>query len=93
MATTHDTITDHEAELVSRHIELHPHRPGTAHARLKERGIPVWAIIGHLAMVEGDSAQTATDYVVPQEAVEAAIAYYHQHRDVIDARLAANRAA
>jgi hypothetical protein len=33
----------------------------------------------------------AADYAIPLEAVEAAIAYYRQHTEVIEARLAANR--
>jgi hypothetical protein len=32
----------------------------------------------------------AADYEVPREAVEAALAYYREHRETIEARLAAN---
>ena len=34
--------------------------------------------------------QVARDYAVSREAVEAAIAYYRQHKPLIDARLLAN---
>ena len=98
-------------ELIARHVEPHPARPGRAEWRLKERGVPVWAIIGALVltdnpaenqMVLSDEAvvpllgdeqvieQVARDYDVSREAVEAAIAYYRQHKPLIDARLLAS---
>ncbi len=97
--------------LISRHVEPHPARPGRADWRLKERGVPVWAIIGALVladnpaesqMVLADEAvaallgeeqaieQVARDYGVSREAVEAAIAFYQQHKPLIDARLISN---
>jgi uncharacterized protein (DUF433 family) len=60
-------------------------------ALLAGSGIEVWAIIGYLRGFDID--QTATDYDVPREAVEAALAYYERHRKVIDARLELNDAA
>jgi uncharacterized protein (DUF433 family) len=35
--------------------------------------------------------QVARDYDVPEEAVEAALAYYSQHAPLIDARILANQ--
>jgi hypothetical protein len=36
--------------------------------------------------------QAARDYEIPMEAAEAAVAYYQQHRPLIDARIAVNAA-
>jgi hypothetical protein len=38
----------------------------------------------------GDVARVAADYALPCEAVKAAIAYYQRHKNLIDARIAAN---
>lgn len=77
---------------ITAYIELNPHRPGPDEALLKAYGVPVWALIGYLPAVGGSVSHVAADYDVPLEAVEAAIAYYHQHRSIIDARIAANSA-
>ena len=71
----------------------HPARPGAAEWRRKERGVPVWAIIGTLLPDGSNADQVASDYGISYEAIEAAQAYYRQHQPLIDARLAANRAA
>ena len=42
--------------------------------------------------VNGDLRRTAADYHVSHEAVEAALAYYEQHKPAIDAHLALNAA-
>ncbi|HSH81563.1 MAG TPA: hypothetical protein VLA19_23795 [Herpetosiphonaceae bacterium] len=75
---------------IAEYIELNPHVPGLAEARLKGYGVAVWALIGHLPAVKGDLAGVARDYGVPLEAVEAAVAYYQRYRVLIDARIAAN---
>lgn len=77
-------------QLIARWIEPHPWKGSAAEARLKESGISVWAIIGQLWAEGRDALRVAEDYEIPLEAVEAALAYYDQHRAVIDDRLAAN---
>jgi uncharacterized protein (DUF433 family) len=84
--------TETERNLVARWIEPNPHRPGVEDAILVDYGVSVWALIGYLAMVENDVARVAADYEIPLEAVEAALAYYQEHKSAIDARLAANLA-
>jgi uncharacterized protein (DUF433 family) len=81
-----------EQELIARHIEPNPHRLGPHEARLKEYGVSVWALVGYWKGAGGDVDQVAEAYQVPREAVEAALAYYHQHQYLIDARLALNAA-
>jgi len=77
-------------DLIARYIEPNPHRPGLDEARLVGWGVAVWALVGYLTAVGGDIAQVAEDYDLPREAVEAALAYYRRHKDLIDARIAAN---
>jgi uncharacterized protein (DUF433 family) len=48
--------------------------------------------VGYWLTVGRDADRVATSYAVPIEAVEAALAYYTQNREIIDARLAANAA-
>ena len=38
--------------LIEQHVEPHPARPGRAEWRLKERGVPIWALIGALVLSE-----------------------------------------
>ncbi len=76
--------------LITRHIEQHPRKHGVAEARLVDSKIAVWALVGYLRMVDGDVARVASDYDLPREAVEAALAYYRRHQAALDARLAAN---
>jgi|SRR5579884_621295 len=74
-------------------VEQDPNRPGRDRARLVGYGIPVWAIVGHLQGLDGDVAQVAHDYAIPETAVRAAIAYYEEYHAAIVARLAINAAA
>ncbi len=85
--------SERQDELIARHLEPHPARPGDDEWRLKERGVPVWAIIGSLTPTADNAEQIAHDYGVSHAAVAAALIYYDRHRSLIDARLAANRAA
>jgi len=77
-------------ELITRYIEPNPYHPGLDAARLKQYGVSVWSIIAHLHVVGHDVTQVAADYGLPSETVEAAIAYYRRHKDLIDARIVAN---
>lgn len=88
------TANETEA-LIARHIEPHPDpvKEGYAWYRLKERGVPVYAIIGSLTPSWDNVDDVADAFGLSQEAVEAALAYYRQHTAAVDARLAANRAA
>jgi uncharacterized protein (DUF433 family) len=81
-----------EDELIERYIEPNPHKPWASEARLIDYGVPVWALVGHMNAVYGEVAQVAKDYHLPEEAVEAALAFYRRHQGVIDARLEENAA-
>jgi uncharacterized protein (DUF433 family) len=77
-------------ELIATLIEPDINR--TDEARIRDFGVPVWALVGYVRIMNGDVAQTAEDYDVPIEAVAAALAYYRRYKMEIDARLASNAA-
>ena len=76
--------------LIDAWIEPDPYRSGAADVRIREYGVHIWALIGHLLGVDGDVDQVAQDYVIPVDAVRAAQAFYARHTTIIDARIAAN---
>lgn len=76
--------------LIDRYIVADPlGRPDRA--RIAGSGVEVWALIAYLRAYTVE--QTAADYHLSCEAVEAAWAYYERHRAVIDARLTLHDAA
>lgn len=79
-----------EEQLIQRYIDPDWDRyPGRrADARLRDSGVPVWALVGHLRVVGDNVDRVATDYELPREAVDAALAFYRRYKGLIDARLA-----
>lgn len=80
--------------LIATYVRLDPYRPGWDRARVifGNDSVPIWALIGNLRG-GGGIPSTAADYAVPEEAVAAAVAYYHRHQIVIDHLLATNDTA
>ncbi len=86
-------MTDTQS-LVEHYIEDDRNCLVPAEARLRHFGVHVWAIVGYyLNAARQDISKVAADYDIPREAVDAALAYYEQHRTSIDARLAENAAS
>ena len=81
--------------LIAQHIDPYPDPVKQGHGwyRLKERGVPIYAIIGALSPAFDNLDDVADAFGVSREAVDAAIAYYRRHQAAIDARLAANHVA
>ncbi len=75
-------------QAIAQYIDADPHHHGVHHAILRDEGIPVWALIGHLIGADWDVRQVAEDYQISLEAVEAAIQYYRRHKDALDAVIA-----
>lgn len=77
--------------LIAEHIEPHPARDSLTEARVKGKGVPVWALIARYRLTPGADAaeRVACAYRVSDDAMAAALAYYRQHKSAIDARLAA----
>jgi len=82
-----------KADLIAEYIEPDPHHPGLYNAWLNPYGVSVWIIVSRFQAVNGgDLDLAAEDYDIPREAVEAALAYYEEHKAAIDARIEAQRA-
>jgi len=62
-------------------------------ARVVAFGYPIWILIDALVGADDDRRRVARDYELPEEAVRAAVVFYHRHREAIDARIHANAAA
>ena len=76
--------------LVAALIERDPYHPGAMNVAVRERHIPVWALVDHLVVTDGNIEQTAAAYHISTDAVRAALAYYKDHKEIIEARLEAN---
>jgi uncharacterized protein (DUF433 family) len=81
-----------DEQLIAKYIEPHPRKPGILNARIVDRGISVTALIAYLISSAGQHSQTAQDYEVPEEAVQAALAYRRRHKDLFDTWIAENAA-
>jgi hypothetical protein len=97
------SIANVDAADLARMIGPDEHRHGPARARLIAEQIPVWAIVGHVvavlratdpsASIDAVIARVAVDYDIAPTAVLAALLYYQEHREAIDALLESNAAA
>jgi uncharacterized protein (DUF433 family) len=69
-----------------------PHRPGTAERHIKGTGLPVWRVIGQIAVECGrDSVDSYREIAidgVSRELIEAIAAYYGVDENAIRAALA-----
>lgn len=85
-------MTDHE--LIERYIDQDWERypGGRADARLKDYGVPVWALVAHLHATGDNLDQLARDYHLPRGVVDGALAFYRQNQPYIDARILLNSA-
>ncbi len=80
-------------ELIARYIVPDPHHDGIARYRLRESAISVWVLVAYYEAVAHDPGRVAADYDIPAEHVRAALAFYREHTDAIDAYLSARRSA
>lgn len=90
---TKQSQTLRDEELIARYIAPHPTKPGADQAIIAGAGVSVWALIGYLRGTGQDAQRVAADYDLPLAAVEAATAYYQQHKALIDSRIAVSDAA
>jgi uncharacterized protein (DUF433 family) len=85
-------LTDREMDaLIARYIGPHPARPGRDEYWLSDAGVPVWAVVGAYKAEEGNADEVAAAYHLSRDEVDAALAYYARHRELIDNRLAQNQ--
>ncbi len=78
-------------DLIARYIAPDPHHPGIARYQLRESAISVWALVAYYETVEHDLQRVADDYDLPLEQVRAALAFYTEHAESIDAYLSSRR--
>lgn len=95
MAATESLVDVDDADdaLIDAYVRVDPRRPDLGEARLAAYGYPVWILIDALTAADQDAARVARDYELPEGAVKAALAFYHRHREAIDAQARANAAA
>ena len=80
-------------ELIACFIVPDPHHPGIAHYQLRDSAISVWALVAYYDAVGHDLDRVAYDYDIPAEQVRAALAFYTEHVDAIDAYLRSRQTA
>ncbi len=90
---TKQSQTRRDEELIAQYIAPHPTKQGADQAIIAGHGVSVWAVIGYLHGTSESMPNVAADYDLPVEAMEAAMAYYQQHKALIDSRIAVNDAA
>lgn len=79
-----------EDELIAKHIGPNPNKPWPGEEVVRGSYVPVWSIVGYNEAYNGDTAEVASGFDVPVEAVEAALVFYRRHKCIIDSRIAAN---
>lgn len=72
-------------------VQRNPNKLGPAEAWIGAYGVAVWVLINQLQLDNWKAQQVAEDYKLPLAAIEAAIAYYKRHKDIIDARITLDR--
>ncbi len=84
------TLTTEDV-LIAAHVRPHPWRKSASWAVVGERSVPIWAVMSRYDLAYDDAETIAREYGMSVDAVHAAVAYYHRHRNGIDAIIASNR--
>ncbi|HEY8743982.1 MAG TPA: hypothetical protein VIU62_12825 [Chloroflexota bacterium] len=79
-------------DLIAQYVEDDVRRFGPAQARPRTSGVEVWVLVAQLPAMDHDVARLAVAYGLPIAAVQAAMAYYRRHKELIDAQIALNAA-
>ena len=81
-----------EQELRDRYIEQ-PAGESADRGYLRDSGVDVWAVVMYYRYAaDHDIATVADIYRISMDEVDAALAFYALHKDVIDARITLNMA-
>ncbi len=75
--------------LIAKYIVPDPHHPGTTHYRLRESAVSVWVLVAYYETVGHDLRRVVSDYDLPEKHVQAALAFYVEYADAVDAYLSA----
>jgi uncharacterized protein (DUF433 family) len=82
---------DEVRELIEQHIDTESLGTGIARARVRGTGTTVATVIQELEAVAGDVQAAAKDYDLTVEQVLAAVFFYWEHQNVIDAEITVRR--
>lgn len=77
-------------ELIEKYIYASPRRGGLANVVVEPYVISVWALIGAMTLGGATAEEVVRDYRITDEAMQAALAFYRRHKEVIDARIDEN---
>ena len=75
-------------DLIECWIESDSVKSGPEEARVKGYGVHVWALLNLLKTYRLDRYAAARAYDLPDEALDAVLAYYQLHQRALDARIA-----
>jgi uncharacterized protein (DUF433 family) len=78
-----------DQDLIDQFIKVDP-AGGCADARVIGHAVPIWALVGYWMANGRDIDRVARDYDLPTAAVQAALAFYAHHTEVIDNRMRSN---
>ncbi len=84
MLSRMQTHAETDDELIARYLEPNPYKLGKANYRLLESGMAMWVFAGRLEAANHDLAQIAWEYEISPAQIDAALAFYEQHRAAID---------
>lgn len=84
------THAETDDELIARYLEPNPYKPGKANYRLVESGMAMWAFANVLEAENGNLAYIADGWEISPAQIDAAIAFYERHREVVDDQRIAN---
>lgn len=77
------------SEARRRYIEQEPWGPDNpGAARLRGSLVHVWALVGPVRGYNADIRRVAKEFDLPVKAVRAAMVYYNEHREEVDAEIA-----
>lgn len=89
MAQTKRPNAADDQDLIERYIdpEWDRYPSGRADVRLKDYGVPVWALVALQRATGYTPDELARSYQVPREAIDAAWSFYRRNKKHIDARI------
>lgn len=82
---TESLSAEERADLIARHIKPDPYRPGVARYIVRGHGTAIWAIVSLHDGGNNDIAYVADGYDLTEEQVRAALAFYADHAEEVDA--------
>ncbi len=80
----HNKMTNVSVKVVYQWLEPRPQKM-TRQLCIKGRNMTVWHLVYHIVIGSRSPEEVAQDLDLPLEAVQEALSYYHENKDMIDA--------